>query len=410
MATLIEKIKKIRLVIHKMHLYTRKGEGIAKTMIFWVSWIFGLKGINDSSDSTAIGSGFLMFALAMIMEYAISAMERKSFTKILPSTLAIINGVITVISASYFVTTPIELPFIDLMGLTQISLIIISIDSILLFIEDAEGLENKAPPVENPDEPEKRRIKSPMIITISCIAGVVLAVSLKSLEIIEKRLQKKEYSKAVNSVSSSNKDDVHSNVDFNIIPHEKRMNRKWNPLRYESFRCILPIIMVLIIFLINFFNLKRDENNRYEYAISKMDSGDYLEALSSFEELGNFKDSLVQIETAQNWIAYQSAQELFNERKFKEAADSFSKLGSFENSESLLQEATYQYAIQQYELGNYEESALIFQTLGDYCQSKLYDAQIALILYESKQQTVYEEACRLYSMELYTSALEEFEN
>lgn len=248
-----------------------------------------------------------------------------------------------------------------------------------------------------------------MIITISCIAGVVLAVSLKSLEIIEKRLQKKEYSKAVNSVSSSNKDDVHSNVDFNIIPHEKRMNRKWNPLRYESFRCILPIIMVLIIFLINFFNLKRDENNRYEYAISKMDSGDYLEALSSFEELGNFKDSLVQIETAQNWIAYQSAQELFNERKFKEAADSFSKLGSFENSESLLQEATYQYAIQQYELGNYEESALIFQTLGDYCQSKLYDAQIALILYESKQQTVYEEACRLYSMELYTSALEEFE-
>lgn len=187
------------------------------------------------------------------------------------------------------------------------------------------------------------------------------------------------------------------------------MNRKWNPLRYESFRCILPIIMVLIIFLINFFNLKRDENNRYEYAISKMDSGDYLEALSSFEELGNFKDSLVQIETAQNWIAYQSAQELFNERKFKEAADSFSKLGSFENSESLLQEATYQYAIQQYELGNYEESALIFQTLGDYCQSKLYDAQIALILYESKQQTVYEEACRLYSMELYTSALEEFE-
>lgn len=159
MATLIEKIKKIRLVIHKMHLYTRKGEGIAKTMIFWVSWIFGLKGINDSSDSTAIGSGFLMFALAMIMEYAISAMERKSFTKILPSTLAIINGVITVISASYFVTTPIELPFIDLMGLTQISLIIISIDSILLFIEDAEGLENKAPPVENPDEPGEKEDK-----------------------------------------------------------------------------------------------------------------------------------------------------------------------------------------------------------------------------------------------------------
>lgn len=248
-----------------------------------------------------------------------------------------------------------------------------------------------------------------MLTIIACIVGAVLVVGLKSLEIIEKLLQKKEYYQAVNSVSFLNKGDMHPDVDLNIIPYEKRMNRKRNSVRYETFKCILPIIMVIIPFLVTLYNLKKDENSRYEYAISKMDSGDYLEALTSFEELGNYKDSLVQIETAQNWIDYQSAQELFDKGKFKEAAEIFSKLGSFEDSEYLLQEATYQYAIEQFELGNYEESALIFQTLGDYCQSKLYDAQIALILYESKQQTVYEEACRLYNMELYTSALTEFE-
>jgi len=142
-------IKNIRNVIHKMHLYTRKGEALAKTIIFWVSKIFGLKGINDSSDSAVVGSGFLMFALAMIMEYAMSAIERKSYTKILPALLAVINSVITVVSASYFATAPIDLPFLDLISLTHISLAIITIDSLLLLFEDAEGLENKMPPIEN---------------------------------------------------------------------------------------------------------------------------------------------------------------------------------------------------------------------------------------------------------------------
>lgn len=154
-----KKIKKIRLVIHKMHLYTRKGEGIAKTIIFWVSKSFGLQGINNSSYDTVVGRGFLMFALAMIMEYIFPAMERKSYTKILPVILAVINSVITVVSASYFVATPINLPFIDLMDLTHISLIIITIDSLLLFIEDAEGLENKVPPVENPDKHGEKEAK-----------------------------------------------------------------------------------------------------------------------------------------------------------------------------------------------------------------------------------------------------------
>lgn len=154
-----ETIKKMRLVIHKMHLYDRKGEALVKTIIFWVSMIFGLRGVTDSSDAAVIGSGFLMFALAMIVEYAFSAIERKAYTKILPMTLAIINSYITIISASYFTTTPINSYYVSLMDLTHISLAIITIDSIILLVEDADGLENEEPLIENPDKFEEREDK-----------------------------------------------------------------------------------------------------------------------------------------------------------------------------------------------------------------------------------------------------------
>lgn len=152
-------IKKTRLFIHNIHLYNRKGEAFVKTIIFWVSMNFGLQGITESSDTAVEGSAFLMFALAMIIEYVFSAIERRSYTKILPMILAFINSYITIISASRFTTTPINPYCVTLMDLTYISLAIITIDSIILLVEDADGLENKGPLVENPEKLEEKEDK-----------------------------------------------------------------------------------------------------------------------------------------------------------------------------------------------------------------------------------------------------------
>lgn len=154
-----EIIKKMRLVIHKMHLYTRKGEALVKTIIFWVSMIFGLRSITDNSDPTVVGSGFLMFALTMIVEYTFSAIERKSYTKLLPMALALINSYITIISASYFTTTPINPDFLSLIELTYISLATITIDSIIFLVEDTDGLEKEEFLAENSDKIEEKEDK-----------------------------------------------------------------------------------------------------------------------------------------------------------------------------------------------------------------------------------------------------------
>lgn len=247
-----------------------------------------------------------------------------------------------------------------------------------------------------------------MIINISCIVGIVLVVILKSFEFVEKHLLKKEYSKVVTSDAFSQEIEVNSIEVSNLSLSKEKTNSKRNFLQIRAFMHAIPMIIAIIICVANSYHLKLLANNRYESALCDMNNGEYLEAITSFEELGNYKDSLVQIETAQNWLDYQTAQKLLDEGKFKEAAEAFEKLENFEDSEYLFKEATYQYAIEQYELENYEKATLIFQTLDDYCQSELYVAQIALILYESRQLTVYEEACRLYNMESYTSALSEF--
>ena len=83
-----------------------------------------------------------MYSLAMIVEYVFSAIERKSYTKVLPVILSITNSYIVVVSASNFTEVPIEPRCLSLMDLTYLSLAVITIDSILLLVEDADGLDN----------------------------------------------------------------------------------------------------------------------------------------------------------------------------------------------------------------------------------------------------------------------------
>lgn len=116
------------------HLYTRKGEAIAKTIIFWVSMIFGLHTISNDANPEIIGGGFLMFSLAMIMEYVFMAIDRRFFINLLPGILVLLNSYIVVISASYFTTAPMKSHFPWLIRAVYGSLIIITLDTISLFL------------------------------------------------------------------------------------------------------------------------------------------------------------------------------------------------------------------------------------------------------------------------------------
>lgn len=118
--------------IYPLHLYTKKGEAFAKTVIFWVSMMFGLHTIASDAKPEIIGGGFLMYSLAMIMEFVFSAMDRKFFSNVLPILLVALNSYIVVVSATYFTTAPLKTHFSYLMDAVYASLIIITLDTIVL--------------------------------------------------------------------------------------------------------------------------------------------------------------------------------------------------------------------------------------------------------------------------------------
>lgn len=239
-----------------------------------------------------------------------------------------------------------------------------------------------------------------------CVGLVIL---LKVLEFIENSLQKAICSKTTDLIGSVKKQEKPDGNFRLAFPLYKLVCKKRSGCAQVDvlFNLILGA-MIIAICVADLSNLRVLASNRYDVAIAEMNKGEYAEAIKSFEELGNYRDSLAQIETAQKWIEYQDAQKLLAESQFEEAAEAFQKLDGFEDSEKLYQKAIYQHAIELYETGEYKGATLIFQTLDNYEDSELYVAQIALALHESRQHIVYEEACRLYNEKSYALALPEF--
>ena len=176
---------------------------------------------------------------------------------------------------------------------------------------------------------------------------------------------------------------------------------------------VMLFAMTFFIILISIsFKIKYVFENQYDTAQAMMESGNYNEALTYFQKLGDYKDSVESLGVAQNHVDYDSAKELFNSGKYKEAAQAFAQLEGFQDSADLALEAQYLYAMELFKGGMYEAAASEFGELKKrkYKDSELYSAKIALALYENEQKTVYDEACRLYEGKEYQLALEDFES
>lgn len=178
-------------------------------------------------------------------------------------------------------------------------------------------------------------------------------------------------------------------------------------LRHRSSFCIIVFFITLFAYS---FLLRYAVKNQYIIACALMRDGDYDGAITHFQQIGDYKDSIESLELAQNYVDYNSAKALFDAKQYMEAAQRFEQLGGFQDSVDLAIEARYQYAIELFQDERYNEATIAFQELGDYKDSILYVAKIALALYENQQKTVYDEACRFYAAGKYSLAIENFES
>lgn len=129
---------------------------------------------------------------------------------------------------------------------------------------------------------------------------------------------------------------------------------------------IIGALLVLLLCLIIFYCIP---NSKYNKAESLVKEGKYSEALSLYQELGNFKDAKLM---AEGGLQYQYAEYLLAEGKFEEAAKQFKAAADFGYTDASLRMYEPYYLLGEALLkeGKTEEALASFEKAGDYKDAK----------------------------------------
>lgn len=108
------------------------------------------------------------------------------------------------------------------------------------------------------------------------------------------------------------------------------------------------------------------------------ENGQYTEAADKFSALGDYEDSQNMVKACN----YEAAKVLFNDGSYEEAKQAFSELGDYEDSAQFVNECDYNIASALFDSGDYEGAIAIFETISDFSNSaaKIKDANQQLML------------------------------
>ena len=102
------------------------------------------------------------------------------------------------------------------------------------------------------------------------------------------------------------------------------------------------ILAILLVGLSIFALTGCGEEEKYEKALEAYNSGDYDEAVTMFEELGDYEDAKVYLVKGQYWERYNEGIELLNSEKYQEAYYIFISTTGFEDSDIYLEKCSIQ--------------------------------------------------------------------
>lgn len=142
------------------------------------------------------------------------------------------------------------------------------------------------------------------------------------------------------------------------------------------------VFLFLLIYCSILCHMKEDVKNQYEKAENLLTHEYYKQASELFEELGEYKDSKEKLEESRNGLAYQEAERLYETAKFESALETLENLKDSPKYSSdaadLIekikkdQKDFYESACNLYEDKKYQEALAIFRTLENYMDSKTY--------------------------------------
>ena len=138
----------------------------------------------------------------------------------------------------------------------------------------------------------------------------------------------------------------------------------------------------------------------YDRALSLYNQGEYLDAVSAFSRLGDFRDSaeLAKASSQKLQDAYNDAKKLLKAGKYDEAIAAFTALEDYSDAKDQVNAAYYEKGSSLYQKGQYEEAAAIFEALGSYPDAgQQYKLCIAGLAQQALDAGDFSQALTLYT-------------
>lgn len=132
---------------------------------------------------------------------------------------------------------------------------------------------------------------------------------------------------------------------------------------------------------------------QYNSAVSLMDAGNYEEAITAFEELGDFRDSTELLTEAM----YRNANHLFESEKYDDALSIYESLNNYADSNNKILECYFNLGEQYFQKGYYE-------TALEYYKNARQEPLVS-----RTTEKIYENAIKLYQEDSYNFSLLYFE-
>lgn len=231
---------------------------------------------------------------------------------------------------------------------------------------------------ETVEEPVEEFVEEDSIVEISVEAS-------ETKEITEEE-------KSVEEIVLESVEKIEANEE--VINGDDQKDAVVNPKKKKGHKGL--ILFVLIIVLAGIFagykyipGLIKDY--KYDKAVALADSGKYSEAITAFNELGEYSDSQEKALECE----YNHALKLEEDGKFAEAKLIFQNLGSYGDASTRVQACAYSEAKDALENKNFKVASKLFMELGDYGDSK-----------EMVKECSYQNALSLIENKEYKSAIE----
>jgi len=171
----------------------------------------------------------------------------------------------------------------------------------------------------------------------------------------------------------------------------------------SSKKIITLIIITTILFFILFFTSAYFERNKmlqlYSFGKNKIENKEYQKAQEIFSELGDYKDSLEQIEIAktleQQKEICDKAIEEFEAENYENAIKLFEQIEDFKDSKKYIE--------------NYENSIELFKQIDGFINSQEYmEKANNFLVQKNSNESLYNEAYKYYESNNYISAIQKF--